>query len=114
MILSFMCLYVLLRVLEAFRQHVEICNYKLQIVSAADNFRRYNKCIYVLDCQSENYSVHTYANSEIHTQYLCMVFLLANTVWRDNLVGEEFWQIDSFQAFSERKFDKLIDQPIDY
>ena len=24
------------------------------------------------------------------------------------------WQIDSFQAFGERKFGKLIDQPIDY
>ena len=27
--------------------------------------------------------------------------------------GEKVWQIDSFQAFGERKFDKLIDQPID-
>ena len=24
------------------------------------------------------------------------------------------WQIDSFQAFDERKFGELIDQPIDY
>ena len=28
--------------------------------------------------------------------------------------GVEVWQIDSFRAFGERKFDKLIDQPIDY
>ena len=24
------------------------------------------------------------------------------------------WQLDSFQVFSERKFGKLIDQPIGY
>ena len=28
--------------------------------------------------------------------------------------GVEVWQIDSFQAFDERKFGELIDQPIDY
>ena len=26
----------------------------------------------------------------------------------------KIWQIDSFRAFGERKFGKLIDQPIDY
>ena len=30
-------------------------------------------------------------------------------VWRGNV-----WQIDLFQAFSEKKFGELIDQPIDY
>ena len=30
-------------------------------------------------------------------------------VWRGKV-----WQIDSFQAFGERKFGELIDQPIDY
>ena len=28
--------------------------------------------------------------------------------------GGEVWQIDSFQAFGERKFGELIDQPVDY
>ena len=28
--------------------------------------------------------------------------------------GEKVWQIDSFQAFGEGKFGKLIDQPISY
>ena len=27
---------------------------------------------------------------------------------------EKVWRIDSFQAFDERKFGKLIDQPIGY
>ena len=27
---------------------------------------------------------------------------------------EKVWRIDSFQAFGERKFDELIDQPIGY
>ena len=26
----------------------------------------------------------------------------------------KIWQIDSFQAFGKRKFDELIDRPIDY
>ena len=30
-------------------------------------------------------------------------------VWREGKV----WRIDSFQAFGERKFGELIDQPID-
>ena len=28
--------------------------------------------------------------------------------------GEKVWRIDSFQAFGERKFGELIDQPIGY
>ena len=28
--------------------------------------------------------------------------------------GGKVWQIHSFQAFGERKFDELIDHPIDY
>ena len=28
--------------------------------------------------------------------------------------GGKVWRIDSFQTFVKRKFDKLIDQPIDY
>ena len=28
--------------------------------------------------------------------------------------GGKVWQIDSFQAFDERKFGELIDQPIGY
>ena len=28
--------------------------------------------------------------------------------------GGKIWRIDSFRAFGERKFGKLIDQPIDY
>ena len=28
--------------------------------------------------------------------------------------GEKVWRIDSFRAFSERKFGELLDQPIDY
>ena len=31
-----------------------------------------------------------------------------------NFGGGKRWQIDSFQAFGERKFGELIDQPIDY
>ena len=114
MILSFMCLYVLLRVLEAFRQHVEICNYKLQIVSAADNFRRYNKCIYVLDCQSENYSIHIHMPIlkyilNIYTWCFCWPI-----PYGGKFGGGKFWRIDSFRAFGERKFGELIDQPIGY
>ena len=29
-------------------------------------------------------------------------------------VGDKIWWIDSFQAFSERKFGELTDQPIGY
>ena len=28
--------------------------------------------------------------------------------------SRKVWRIDSFQAFGERKFGELIDQPIDY
>ena len=28
--------------------------------------------------------------------------------------GGKVWQIDSYQAFGERKFGELIDQPLDY
>ena len=28
--------------------------------------------------------------------------------------GDKVWRIDSFQAFGERKFAELIDQPIGY
>ena len=31
-----------------------------------------------------------------------------------NFGGSKVWQIDSFRTFDERKFGKLIDQPIDY
>ena len=31
-----------------------------------------------------------------------------------NIGRGKHWQIDSFRAFGERKFGKLIDQPIDY
>ena len=30
------------------------------------------------------------------------------------IAGGKVWRIDSFQAFGERKFGELIDQPIDY
>ena len=42
--------------------------------------------------------------------YICtMLYCIAG-----KFVGEKVWRIDSFQAFGERKFGELIDQPIDY
>ena len=40
-----------------------------------------------------------------HTKFT--VYCVAET-----FSGEKVWRIDSFQAFGERKFGKLIDQPI--
>ena len=49
-----------------------------------------------------------------HCYYICILecthcYRIAEKVWRGKV-----WQIDFFQAFGERKFGELIDQPIGY
>ena len=57
-----MCLCVFLRVLEAFRQHVEISHYKLHIVAAADNFRRWDRTSNVCLCRDVLYGLKQISN----------------------------------------------------
>ena len=54
-----------------------------------------------------NFTAHIIINKQISVKYFeTLISCLA--------YSGKVWQIDSFRAFGERKFDELIDQPMGY